>query len=109
MEGEMDPDCRRCMIWEGQDEELQTFFKQLIALRKQFSEVFSYGTTTWHYDDDKKAFSLTRSYKEKTLIATFNEGEPFEVEKDGRRMFGQNYHEGEEYQLLPHGFVIQEQ
>ena len=109
MEGEMDPDCRRCMIWEGQDEELQIFFKQLIALRKQFSEVFSYGTTTWHYDDDKKAFSLTRSYKEKTLIATFNEGESFEVEKNGRRVFGQNYHEGEEYQLLPHGFVIQEQ
>ena len=43
MEGEMDPDCRRCMIWEDQDEELLTFVKQLIALRKQFSEVFSYG------------------------------------------------------------------
>lgn len=54
MEGEMDPDCRRCMVWEDQDEDLRNFFKQLIALRKQFSEVFSYGTMTWHYDDDKK-------------------------------------------------------
>ena len=46
MEGEMDPDCRRCMIWEEQDEELLAFVKQLIALRKQFSEVFCYGTMT---------------------------------------------------------------
>lgn len=108
MEGEMDPDCRRCMIWEDQDEELKLFFKQLIALRKQFSEVFSYGTMIWHYDDDKKTFSLTRTYKEKTLIATFNEGESFEVEKAGRRLFGHNYHEGDAYQLLSHGFLIEE-
>ena len=109
MEGGMDPDCRRCMIWEDQDEELLTFMKQLIALRKQFSEVFSYGSMSWHYDDDKKAFSLTRRYKEKTLIATFNEGESFEVEKTGRRLFAQNYHEGNTYQLLRHGFVIEMQ
>lgn len=69
------------MIWEDQDEDLRNFFKQLIALRKQFSEIFSYGTMTWHYDDDKKTFSLTRSYKETTLTATFNQGEYYEVEK----------------------------
>lgn len=107
MEGEMDPDCRRCMIWEEQDEELLAFVKQLIALRKQFSEVFSYGTMTWHYDDDKKAFSLTRQYKEKTLRAIFNEGEAFGVEKAGTRLFAQNYHEDDAYQLTRHGFVIE--
>ena len=107
MEGEMDPDCRRCMIWEEQDEALLAFVKQLIALRKQFSEVFSYGTMTWHYDDDKKAFSLTRQYKEKTLRAIFNEGEAFEVERAGTRLFGQNYHEDDAYQLSRHGFVIE--
>lgn len=108
MEGEMDPDCRRCMIWEDQDEDLRNFFKQLIALRKQFSEIFSYGTMTWHYDDDKKTFSLTRSYKETTLTATFNQGEYYEVEKEGRRVFGQNYHENNGYQLQPNGFIIEE-
>lgn len=108
MEGEMDPDCRRCMIWEDQDEDLRNFFKQLIALRKQFSEIFSYGTMTWHYDDDKKTFSLTRSYKETTLAATFNQGECYEVEKEGRRVFGQNYHENNGYQLQPNGFIIEE-
>jgi cyclomaltodextrinase len=69
--------------------------------------VFSYGTMTWHYDDDKKAFSLTRQYKEKTLRAIFNEGEAFEVEKAGTRLFGQNYHEDDAYQLTRHGFVIE--
>ena len=107
MEGEMDPDCRRCMIWEEQDEALLAFVKQLIALRKQFSEVFSYGTMTWYYDDDKKAFSLTQQYKEKTLRAIFNEGEAFEVESAGTRLFGQNYHEDDAYQLSRHGFVIE--
>lgn len=108
MEGEMDPDCRRCMRWEDQDEELQSFMKQLVALRKQFSEVFSYGTMTWHYDDDKKSFSLTRSYREKSVIATFNEGPTFEFSKKGRRLFGQNYHEGELCELATHGFLIEE-
>ncbi|MEG1504263.1 MAG: glycoside hydrolase family 13 protein [Enterococcus sp.] len=109
MEGGADPDCRRCMLWgEDQDQELHTFMKQLIALRKQFSEVFSYGSTTWHYDDDKKTVSLTRTYKEKTIVALFNEGEVFETEIKGRRLFGQNYHESSTYQLAKHGFVIEE-
>lgn len=108
MEGAMDPDCRRCMIWEEQDHELHTFFKQLIALRKQFSEVFSYGTMTWHYDDDRRAVSLTRTYKEKTVVATFNEGDMLETKKHGRHLFGANYHEEDGYQLRPHGFIIEE-
>lgn len=108
MEGGMDPDCRRCMIWEGQDEELRGFVKQLIAVRKQFFEVFSYGNMLWHYDDDKKIVSLTRNYKEKTVIATFNEGDPIEIKKAGQCLFGQNYHENATYQLLQHGFVIEE-
>ncbi|MDT2735825.1 glycoside hydrolase family 13 protein [Enterococcus pseudoavium] len=108
MEGEMDPDCRRCMIWDEQDEEFKTFVKALIALRKQFSDVFSYGTLIWEYDDQQKIFSLTRSYRGKTLIATFNEGQPTRVEKSGCRLFGQNIYEDTDYQLLSHGFVIEE-
>ncbi|MGX7125252.1 glycoside hydrolase family 13 protein [Enterococcus viikkiensis] len=108
LEGEMDPGCRVCMNWEDPDQELYTFTKQLIALRKQFSEVFSLGTIEWHYDDDKKTFSLTRQYKEKTIVATFNEGEKLVFTKQGRRLFGQNYHDAGNYQLDKHGFVIEE-
>jgi hypothetical protein len=41
------------------------------------------------------------------LRATFNEGEAFEFEKAGTRLFGQNYHEDDAYQLSRHGFVIE--
>jgi hypothetical protein len=63
---------------------------------------------TWHYDDDRRAVSLTRTYKEKTVVATFNEGDMLETEKHGRHLFGANYHEEDGYQLRTHGFIIEE-
>ena len=42
MTGDMDPDCRRCMVWEEnqQDLDLKEFVKSLIALRKKYAAVF---------------------------------------------------------------------
>ena len=60
MEGEMDGLSPMYDLGGRRTKRLLAFCeRRLIALRKQFSEVFSYGTVTWHYDDDKKAFSLT--------------------------------------------------
>ena len=42
MTGDMDPDCRRCMVWEEnqQDLDLKEFVKSLIALRKSMRLFF---------------------------------------------------------------------
>ena len=42
MTGDMDPDCRRCMVWEEnqQDLDLKEFVKSLIALRKSMQLFF---------------------------------------------------------------------
>lgn len=107
MLGAMDPDCRRCMNWQKQDTELHSFIKELVALRKQFSEVLSFGTMGWSYDDEKRQVILTRDYQGTRLIATFNEGKSATVKKRGQYLMGQSDQTGTDYQLATHGFVIE--
>lgn len=54
--GGEDPDCRKCMIWEEeqQDLELYGFTKELIYLRKRLSEILINGTTCWELVDDSR-------------------------------------------------------
>ena len=48
MTGDMDPDCRRCMVWEEnqQDLDLKEFVKSLTSSQK-YAAVFSGGTIDW--------------------------------------------------------------
>src|SRR5690606_5866150 len=50
MEGDNDPDCRKCMVWEPeqQDRDMLEFTKQLISLRKRYQPLLSYGKLDWH-------------------------------------------------------------
>src|SRR5699024_1729494 len=45
MTGEPDPDFRRCMIWDKNQQELRmfNFMKDLIAIRKKYSKVLNYS------------------------------------------------------------------
>ncbi|MBX4224233.1 alpha-amylase family glycosyl hydrolase, partial [Enterococcus faecium] len=49
MTGGEDPDCRTCMIWakETQDLELFGFIKEIVSLRKKLSKILSEGATQW--------------------------------------------------------------
>lgn len=49
MTGEDDPDCRKCMIWEKEEQDLELFgfIKELVSLRKQLSKIISEGSTQW--------------------------------------------------------------
>ncbi|MFX3624921.1 MAG: alpha-glycosidase [Ectobacillus sp.] len=75
MAGEMDPGCRKCMIWaeEGQDRELFSFLQQLIRLRKDLPAFGNRGSI--HFiaaDNDTNCVMYTKTYKNETLLFAFN-------------------------------------
>ncbi|NPC91720.1 alpha-glycosidase [Bacillus sp. WMMC1349] len=77
LSGENDPLCRKCMEWDEakQDQEMLSFMKRLIALRKQENEVFTHGALVWNQIDDQADFiSFSRVTDKKRLIYFFNQG-----------------------------------
>lgn len=78
MDGFDDPDCRKCMVWDEaqQDLNMLAFTKELIAFRKEHQQNLSYGELNW-FDvrDNEEVVGLKRTLGEETLIAYFNQGE----------------------------------
>jgi len=68
MEGKEDPDCRRCMIWneEEQNQDLLVFFKTLIQFRKTYQD-FSNVEFFWH-----KASGGVLIYQKENLTILMN-------------------------------------
>ncbi|MEC1667144.1 glycoside hydrolase family 13 protein [Bacillus mojavensis] len=78
LDGENDPLCRKCMVWdkEKQNQEMHTFMKRLIALRKQENTVLTEGTLEWNLLDDQNNFiRFSQTLDEKKLIYFFNQGD----------------------------------
>ena len=78
MTGEMDPDCRKCMVWdeEEQDGSLKGFVTDLISLRKTYASLLAKGTWEWQLvDEDTGLLTLKREWEGTSLIAQFNSGQ----------------------------------
>ncbi|OBA02762.1 alpha-glycosidase [Bacillus subtilis] len=78
LEGENDPLCRKCMVWEKekQNQDMLRFMKRLIALRKQEHTLLTEGNLEWILlDDQNDLISFSRTLNEKTLIYFFNQGD----------------------------------
>lgn len=105
--GENDPDCRRCMPWDNQDQELLAFFQQLIHLRKKYADVLSFGQLRWT-NEKARLITFQRSYLGKTLRCIFNEtAEEQQVSKKGAPIFHQQTKIQEDYLIAPHGFIVE--
>lgn len=77
MTGDNDPDCRKCMIWdqEKQDLTMFDFTKKLISLRKEKQEVLSYGSLEWSLvADQEKCVGFKRVGQNEVLTCYFNQG-----------------------------------
>lgn len=75
--GDMDPDCRKCMIWdeEKQDRKLLSFMKRLIALRRTNQSILSEGDIHWtQIDEISGVIIYERSYAGLVLRGSFNTG-----------------------------------
>lgn len=76
LDGHHDPDCRKCMIWDEkqQDKLMHQFMKALIAFRKQYQPILSYGLTEW-FDvrDDEDIIGFTRTHEGEQLMFYFSQ------------------------------------
>ncbi|MBW4133736.1 alpha-glycosidase [Enterococcus faecium] len=75
MTGEDDPDCRKCMIWEKEEQDLELFgfIKELVSLRKQLSKIISEGSTQWLIVNDREdKLYFTRKLEGQIIYVYFN-------------------------------------
>ena len=81
LDGGADPDCRKCMPWteEHQDLEMFAFFKDLVAFRREYAETLSQTDLDWQCVDDTQGVVKLECG---ALKAVFNKGEqPVSVEE----------------------------
>ena len=77
MTGENDPDCRKCMVWdkEEQDFVFYEFMKELIALRKDNQETLTKGSLEFILsDNDRQVVGFERRIADQVITAYFNRG-----------------------------------
>ncbi len=77
MTGDMDPDCRKCMVWdpEEQDQDMFDFFQNMVALRKEWQPILSEGRMDWQKaDEDSGMVVLARESVDGKLTGIFNTG-----------------------------------
>lgn len=77
IDGGMDPDCRKCMIWDPKKQNLEMleFTKQLIKLRHENQMIISDGVLNWaEIDSLSGTLVFERSLVEDKLIGIFNTG-----------------------------------
>jgi len=76
LEGEHDPDCRRCMIWESdkQDLELFSFFQKLINFRNKYED-FKQVDLTWINNEN----NLIAYQKGKLIFIINNNNKDMEI------------------------------
>lgn len=113
MEGDNDPDCRKCMVWEPeqQDRDMLEFTKQLISLRKRYQPLLSYGKLDWHdVRDGDMVVGFQRKLGDQELVAYFNQGEKtLDIPYDDKAQIELTHlveKEEEKLSISPKGFVI---
>ncbi|CKE70232.1 alpha-glycosidase [Bacillus paranthracis] len=75
MDGGMDPDCRKCMVWDTkeQDHLLFTHVQTLISLRKQYKAFGGHGTFQFiEANDEHNYISYTKTYEDETIFFVLN-------------------------------------
>ena len=109
MDGKMDPDCRKCMVWEEEQQDLQMleFVKELIGLRRNKQKILSEGTIHWKKaDEETGVIVFERRLADTVLKGVFNTGqEPAYIKKE-TVVFSNLVHAGEQLEIQPRGFAI---
>lgn len=85
MEGDNDPDCRRCMVWDEKDQDLElfAFYQQLISLRKQYPALRQGTFTFLHAKEGNNGLIYERSDDKDTFVIAMNSSsEPVTVSID---------------------------
>ena len=111
LDGANDPDCRKCMIWDKdkQDLTLFEFTKKLIQLRKEHQALLSFGSLEWHLiEENEKVVGFRRTANDETIVAYFNQGDAAYTVNDHGTLLMEQAAEliDEKWHLKQNGFVI---
>ncbi|MGO2083105.1 glycoside hydrolase family 13 protein [Vagococcus sp.] len=111
MDGGNDPDCRKCMVWdpEKQDLDFLSFMKKLIQLRKEEQKVLSYGQLIFNeLNNDTRFLVFSRNEQDSKVTAYFNSDDTEqEVIINGTLLLTQNVAvEGNKAIISKNGFLI---
>jgi cyclomaltodextrinase len=121
MTGDMDPGCRKCMIWdeEEQDHEMFDYISRLIRLRKENKAFGNHGSFQFITADNETSHVMyTKTFGEQTLLFAFNNSNqeitvdiPFDLQ--GKKVTNlltevELACEAEDVNLVltPHGFAV---
>jgi glycosidase len=111
LDGGIDPDCRKCMIWDPEKQDLQLFefVKQLIALRRENQFTLCEGSLEWQkVDTSTGTLIFSRDISNEKIIGIFNTGNHsiFEQVSDEVLMLQLANIKGDSIAIEPNGFVI---
>ncbi|WP_206912051.1 cyclomaltodextrinase/maltogenic alpha-amylase/neopullulanase [Enterococcus sp. DIV0840] len=111
MDGAGDPDCRKCMIWEPekQDLDMYEFTKALIAFRKEHQPLLSEGKLRWNEIDEQTGIiDFAYEHEGKMIRSIFNTGQsPVYIEKE-HVLFSTQMQALDKniIELAPYGFAV---
>lgn len=74
MEGENDPDCRRCMCWESANQEMKQFYQCLIRIRKEYSAFREGNLEVVHAEGGLFAFLRTTRLQKILVVINLDFG-----------------------------------
>lgn len=123
MTGEQDPGCRKCMIWdkEQQDREMFDYIARIVRLRKESPAFGNRGTFQFvTANNETNHVMYTKTFEDQTLLFAFNNSDQeitaiIPLDLKGKKVT--NVLTGEEFAyeaksvdavLAPHGFIILE-
>ncbi|WP_349410202.1 alpha-glycosidase [Pseudalkalibacillus sp. SCS-8] len=93
MDGKGDPDCRKCMVWEEeqQDVELFRFVSKLIHLRKKHRALQGDGTFRFLTQEDVDILVYERRFEDETIAILINT-----TGEEKRVVLGEEFEEGKQ-------------
>lgn len=111
MTGDMDPDCRKCMVWEEdeQDQDMFEFFQNLVRFRKDYQPILSEGELKWRkVCEDCGVIKLSRDLAGASVLGIFNSGnETKEIGVEGEVLLSNQAAVKDGKALIaPKGFVL---
>lgn len=113
LDGANDPDCRKCMLWEeaNQDLEMLEFMKELIHFRTAHADLLTYGTLDWHdIRNEENIIGFTRVFEGQQMTFYFNQGEQEQTvvfSKDSQPLLNHRAKtEDKQLVIQPNGFAI---
>ncbi|WP_099222444.1 alpha amylase N-terminal ig-like domain-containing protein [Listeria costaricensis] len=83
MDGGNDPGCRKCMVWDKSEQDLEmfAFMQALIQFRKKYQSLLTYGDLKWQDWSNEQLVVFERKLGSEKLVFIFNDRDQ-EVEKD---------------------------